>query len=593
CLPKKSITRLTEAYSLSAPAASPSGRSPELDWISASPRQALEACRAAETVYFCCDDGFRAFALIADRPYFVGEPDRDFIKEFFAPGIRKACSGIKDLMRLLCRNGTAFGDFVFDAALAAYVLDPSEAGYDLVSCARRLLGRDIRPPVYNEEDAFGLLDSSAAVEALKEHAAAVRDIYSYAAPLIEEREMHTLYYEIELPLCRVLADMEHRGFLVDRLALAQFGTQLGEVIDALRAEIYELAGGEFNINSPKQLGELLFEKLLLPPYGKTKSGYSTNIDALSRLAGKHPIVSKIINYRKYTKLKSTYTDGLARVIDPDGRIRTHFNMTATATGRLSSTEPNLQNIPVRTELGGEMRRMFVASEGCVLVDADYSQIELRILAHISGDETMRAAFLSGEDIHAVTASQVFGVAREQVTGAMRSRAKAVNFGIVYGISDYSLSQDIGVTRAEARRYIDSYLEKYSGVRDYLSFSVEQAREKGYASTLFGRRRYLPDLRDGNFNRRSFAERVAMNMPIQGTAADIIKIAMVRIHDRFAAEGMLSRLILQVHDELIAECPAEEAEKAAAILTYEMENAVSFSVPLTADAHIGRSWYDAK
>ncbi len=588
------FSKLIEAYSLSAPAASaPAGSSPKLEWTSVTPGQALEACRAAETVFFCCDSSFRAFALIADRPCLVSEPDEGFIKAFFAPGIRKAGSGIKDLMRALDREGVAFGDFVFDAALAAYVLDPSETGYDLVRCARRLLDRDIRPPVYDDEGAFGLLDSSEALEALEEHAACIRDIFRFAAPLIDEQGMRSLYCDIELPLCRVLADMEHRGFLVDRGALTGFGISLGEVIDSLRAEIYELAGGEFNINSPKQLGELLFDRLGLPPYGKTKSGYSTNIDVLNRLAGKHPIVSKIIDYRKFTKLKSTYTDGLARVIEPDGRIRTHFNMTATATGRLSSTEPNLQNIPVRTELGGEMRRMFVAPEGSVLVDADYSQIELRILAHISGDETMRAAFISGEDIHAVTASQVFGVPPEQVTGAMRSRAKAVNFGIVYGISDYSLSQDIGVTRAEARKYIDSYLEKYSGVRAYLSSAVEQAREKGYASTVFGRRRYLPDLKDGNFNRRSFAERVAMNMPIQGAAADIIKIAMVRIHDRFLAEGMRSRLILQVHDELIAECPEAEAEKAKAILVGEMENAVSFSVPLTVDAHIGRSWYDAK
>ncbi|MBP5167132.1 MAG: DNA polymerase I [Oscillospiraceae bacterium] len=587
------FNKLIDAYSLSPPAASPSVSAPKLDWISASPEDALAACRACETVFFCCDDSFSAFALIADRPYLVIGPDSGFIKEFFAPGIRKAGSGVKDLMRLLCREGTVFGDFVFDAALAAYVLDPSETGYDLVRCARRLLNRDIRPPVYNQDGAFGLLDSSEAIEALEEHAVCVRDIFLFAAPLIDEQGMHALYYDIELPLCRVLADMEYRGFLVDRRALTQFGIRLGEVIDELRSEIYELAGGEFNINSPKQLGELLFEKLMLPPYGKTKSGYSTNIDVLNRLVGKHPIVSKIIDYRKFTKLKSTYTDGLARVIDPDGRIRTHFNMTATATGRLSSTEPNLQNIPVRTELGGEMRRMFVAPEGSLLVDADYSQIELRILAHISGDEAMRAAFISGEDIHAVTASRVFGVPLDRVSGAMRSRAKAVNFGIVYGISDYSLSQDIGVTRAEARDYIDSYLEKYSGVRAYLSAAVEQAREKGYASTVFGRRRYLPDLKDSNFNRRSFAERVAMNMPIQGAAADIIKIAMVRIHKRFAAEGMLSRLILQVHDELIAECPEAEAEKAASILAEEMENAVSFSVPLTVDAHIGRSWYDAK
>jgi DNA polymerase-1 len=333
--------------------------------------------------------------------------------------------------------------------------------------------------------------------------------------------------------------------------------------------------------------------LALPPYGKTKTGYSTNIEVLEKLLGKHPIVGKIIDYRKLTKLKSTYADALLRYIGPDGRIRTTLNMTVTATGRLSSADPNLQNIPVRTELGGEVRRMFVASPGCVLVDADYSQIELRILSCLADDKVMQQAFLDGEDIHRATASQVFGVPREEVTPLMRSRAKAVNFGIVYGISDYSLSQDIHVTRAEARAYMDSYLAHYSGVKKYMAQVVERAREKGYAETLFGRRRYLPELKASNFNQRSFGERVAMNMPVQGTAADIIKLAMIRVAKRLRAELPEARLLLQVHDELIAECPEELAEKAAAILTEEMQGAASLAVPLTAEAHYARNWYDAK
>ena len=337
---------------------------------------------------------------------------------------------------------------------------------------------------------------------------------------------------------------------------------------------------------------MLFDELMLPAGKKTKTGWSTNADILEKLIGKHPIIGDILEYRMLTKLKSTYADGLLKVISADGRIHTNFRMTVTATGRLSSTEPNLQNIPVRRELGAQIRRMFVAAPGCVLVDADYSQIELRLLAHISGDETMQNAFKSGEDIHAVTASQVFGLPLAEVTPAQRSSAKAVNFGIVYGISAFSLAQDIKVSPAEARAYIDAYMQKYHGVREYMDRVIAEAKERGYVETLFGRRRPVPELKASNFNTRSFGERVARNMPIQGTAADIIKLAMVNVRRRLRAEGMEARLILQVHDELIAECPEREAERVAALLEEEMERAVTLSVPLTAEAHSGHSWAEA-
>ena len=401
-----------------------------------------------------------------------------------------------------------------------------------------------------------------------------------------------LYHDIELPLCSVLARMEEKGFLVDRKALAAFGEGLAGGIERLQRSIWEHAGHEFNINSPKQLGEVLFEELMLPAGKKTKTGWSTNADVLEKLVGKHPIISEILDYRMLTKLKSTYADGLLKVISPDGRIHTSFRMTVTATGRISSTEPNLQNIPVRRELGGEIRKMFVSPPGCVLVDADYSQIELRILAHISGDETMKNAFLNGEDIHAVTASQVFGVPLAEVTPLQRSRAKAVNFGIVYGISAFSLAQDIGVWPGEAKAYIDAYLEKYHGVREYMERVIAEAKERGYVETLYGRRRPMPELKSPNRNTRAFGERVARNMPIQGTAADIIKLAMVNVDRALREEGLSARLILQVHDELIAECPEEEAERVKELLEREMESAARLSIPLTAEAHSARSWAEA-
>ena len=403
--------------------------------------------------------------------------------------------------------------------------------------------------------------------------------------------MHKHYYEVELPQCPVLAEMERAGVLVDRGALARFGEMLTAGIDRARDSIYQLAGEEFNINSPKQLGHILFEVLGLPPSKKTKTGYATGAEVLEKLQDV-PIVSLILDYRQLTKLNSTYVDGLMKVIAPDGRIHTSFQNTVTATGRLSSAEPNLQNIPVRTELGAEMRKMFVAGPGNVLVDMDYSQIELRLLAHIADDKAMQQAFREGTDIHTVTASQVFGVPVEAVTRQMRSSAKAVNFGIVYGISEFSLAKDIGVSIKEAKAYMERYFAHYSGIRAYMTDVVARAKEDGYVSTLLGRRRWLPELRASNFNQRAFGERVALNMPIQGTAADIIKLAMLRVQTRLKAEGLRGRLVLQVHDELIVECPAEEGQKVLALLKEEMEGVMSLSVPLVTEGAVGACWADA-
>jgi DNA polymerase-1 len=471
--------------------------------------------------------------------------------EIYAPSVEEEGVGhnIKDIMRERLDRGEDPGAWIFDTALAAYLISPTDSTYDMT------------PP---------------------------REVLQQK---LKELGLERLYYDVELPLCRILAEMEHTGFLVDKNALTQFGEQLSHMIAETEREIYNHAGETFNINSPKQLGVILFEKLMLPAPKKTKTGYSTNVEVLDYLSGTHPVIALIKDYRELTKLKSTYADGLLKVIGHDGRIHTKFQMTVTATGRLSSTEPNLQNIPVRKALGGELRKMFISGDGNLLVDADYSQIELRLLAHIADDPIMKQAFEQGEDIHAVTASQVFGVALGDVTPLMRSRAKAVNFGIVYGISAFSLAKDIGVQPYEAKAYIESYLEKYAGVREYMARIVETAREQGYVETLFGRRRYLPELKAGNFNTRAFGERVALNMPIQGTAADIIKIAMINVSKRL--EKTNAKLILQVHDELIAECPESEAEAIAAILREEMENAAQLSVPLSVEARSGKSWYDTK
>ena len=410
---------------------------------------------------------------------------------------------------------------------------------------------------------------------------------------ISQNTQHKLLHEIELPLAKVLAQMEELGFAVDKAGIAEYGEIMQNKIDRLQDLVYEEVGYQFNLNSPKQLGEALFIKLGLPAGKKTKTGYSTNAEVLEKLRYEHPVVELILEYRTLAKIKSTYCDGLLKVVEEDGRIHSSFNQTETRTGRISSTEPNLQNIPVRTDVGRELRKFFVAKEGCVLVDADYSQIELRVLAHVANDSGMIEAFKENDDIHRNTAAQVFHMPREMVTPLMRSRAKAVNFGIIYGIGAFSLAKNIGVTRKEAEEYIKTYLDHFSGVRNYMTNVVEHAKETGYVETLFGRRRYLPELSSSNFNLRSFGERVAMNMPIQGTAADIIKIAMIRVVHRLEKEGLRARLILQVHDELIVEAPEEEAPLVQQLLTEEMEQAIHLSVPMVAEATIGKTWYDAK
>ena len=469
----------------------------------------------------------------------------------------------------------AWGNCIFDTALAAYNLNPSQSDYPVSKLATNFLGTTV-----DDEDAAGCAE-------------ALWQLRPVLMKELAENGMERLYREIELPLCQVLYKMERRGISIDRSQLEQFGTMLSERIDQCETLIYSYSETKFNINSTKQLGELLFDKLGLPPVKKTKTGYSTNADVLEKLKHKHPIIPAIIEYRMLTKLKSTYADGLLKVIGDDGRIRTTFQNLVTATGRLSSTEPNLQNIPVRTDMGAEIRKMFVPKPGHVLVDADYSQIELRVLAHIAQDAVMQKAFCDGTDIHTATAAQVFGVEMEEVTSLQRRHAKAVNFGIVYGISEFSLAEDIGVSRYEAKDYIDNYLNNYRGVRDYMKKVVEDARELGYTETLYGRRRYIPELKSSNFNIRSGAERIALNTPIQGTAADIIKLAMIHVEKALNTHYPEAQLLLQVHDELIVECPEAIAPQVAELVSREMQNVAALAVPLTAEAKFGKSWYDAK
>lgn len=535
-------------------------------------------------------DGSRAAELYADR--YEGDWQA-LLTALFSGDIKKAAHNVKDLMAALLAQGLPIEGFVFDTALAAYLLDATAGSYDLQRLFVAYYNEELPRPVHLEPDAFSMLgDRAAAAAALLSYTAAVAALRETLAPKLRKLELEPLYYDVELPLCAVLARMEQRGFLIDRAALAQFGETLQTSITQLEQQIYAAAGAPFNINSPKQLGKVLFEDMQLPHGKKTKTGWSTNADVLDKLRGV-PIVADVLQYRQYAKLKSTYADGLLKAVSPDGRIRTSFQMTVTATGRLSSTEPNLQNIPTRTELGSQMRRMFVAAPGNVLVDADYSQIELRLLAHISGDEAMCRAFRSGEDFHTLTAARVFHVEPQDVTPEMRRRAKAVNFGVVYGISPFSLSQDIGVTVAEAKEYMERYFQTYTGVRAYMDRIVEQARADGYVETLMHRRRALPELKSSNHNLRAFGERVALNMPIQGTAADLMKLAMVRVERRLADEGLAAQLIMQVHDELIVECPKDEAARVQALLEEEMSAVMTLAVPLPAEAHCGKNWLTAK
>ena len=491
------------------------------------------------------------------------------------PSGQLICHDKKSTMHTLTNLGMDFGCIVFDTALAAYDLNPSQSDYPISKLATNFLGITV------DDD-----DAAACAEAMW----FLRDVLTEE---LKKQGLWNLYQQIEHPLCDVLYRMEREGIAIDSNQLQQFGQMLSQRIADCEGLIYSYSEEKFNINSTKQLGELLFDKLGLPPVKKTKTGYSTNADVLEKLKHKHPIVPAVMDYRMLTKLKSTYADGLMSVIGEDGRIRTTFQNLVTATGRLSSTEPNLQNIPVRTDLGAEIRKMFIPKPGYVLVDADYSQIELRVLAHIADDATMRDAFISGQDVHTVTASQVFGVAPEEVTSLQRRHAKAVNFGIVYGISEFSLAEDIGVSRYEAKAYIDNYLAHYHGVREYMKNVVADARDKGFTETLYGRKRWIPELKSSNFNIRSGAERIALNTPIQGTAADLIKLAMIRVDAALTKECPGAKLLLQVHDELIVECPETMAEEVAKVVSREMSAVADLSVPLQAEAKWGKSWYEAK
>lgn len=540
----------------------------------ASSDDIMSAVNAADTVAVTADYSFDSLEICDGKAVYLarwnalGDDYTRLTEYIFSDKVKKIGHNVKNLMTQLIAEKLPIDGFEYDTALACYLLDATAGDYGLSRMSIGYCGTE--------------LSGAEAVYRLRES----------TEKKLTQLGMTKLFYDIEMPLCRVLADMQEHGFMIDRAALSSFGESLTGTILKLEREIYIEAGCEFNINSPKQLGEVLFDKLMLPAGKKTKTGWSTNADVLEKLRGKHPIVQMVLDYRMLTKLKSTYADGLLKLIDPDGRIRTKFQMTVTATGRLSSTDPNLQNIPIRRELGSHIREMFIASKGNVLVDADYSQIELRLLAHISGDKHMQEAFLSGEDIHTVTASQVFNTPIDEVTPLQRSRAKAVNFGIVYGISAWSLAQDIGVMQSEAKAYMEAYLSKYDGVREYMKAIVEKAKHDGYVQTLYARRRYLPELKSSNFNTRSFGERVALNMPIQGTAADIIKLAMVNVYNRFKAEGLKAKLILQVHDELICECPEVETQRVSDILREEMSGAARLSVPLTVDVKTGHSWAEA-
>lgn len=520
---------------------------------------------------------FKRFIAVTEDKVYISCSEDDFINLLSDNKINKVVYDSKVLFSYADKKGIDLDNIVFDVSLAAYLLSPSSTDY---SVERLCTEYSVPLP-----EVVG--------EGVTKEQASLWEVYLKLTKQIEEKEQTKLLCDIEIPLANVLAKMENLGFDVDAKGIGDYGVVINEKLILMEQEIYKEVGYEFNINSPKQLGEALFVKMGIPTGKKTKSGFSTSADVLESLKDSYPVVSKVLEYRTYAKLKSTYCDGLLKVIGDDGRIHSSFNQKETRTGRISSTEPNLQNIPVRTELGRELRKFFKAAEGCVLVDADYSQIELRVLADIANDKEMIKAFNDNVDIHTVTASQVFALPIDMVSSVHRSRAKAVNFGIVYGIGAYSLAKDIGVTNKEAKLYIENYLKHYAGIDSYMKNVIERAKNQGFVETIFGRRRYLPELTASNHMTRAFGERVARNMPIQGTAADIIKIAMIKVDKRLKKEGLSARLILQVHDELIVECPEYEAMQVAMILQEEMESAVKLSVPLVAEASVGKTWYDAK
>ena len=514
---------------------------------------------------------------------------------FFQSGFSKTTHGLKDTQVTLLSLGISAEAVDFDTEIAAYLLEPSRKSYDLEGLARDFLNLSLDDAEEATQLSLDGLTDGESAHGLSKKVLAICALKQYETEELKKQELDNLFSTIEMPLVYVLASMEHIGFRVDTERLSEFGKTLSASISDLTREIYDLAGHEFNINSPKQLGTVLFEELGLKSNKKTKSGYSTNAEVLEKLRFSHPIVDRVLEYRKLAKLSSTYVEGLMAVIDKEtGKVHSSFNQTVTVTGRISSTEPNLQNIPVRTPLGREMRKMFVASsKDYVLVDADYSQIELRVLAHLSGDENMIEAFASGFDIHAATAAKIFGTDKDAVTPDMRSAAKAINFGLVYGMGEFSLSQDLHISVKEAKDYIEDYLGSYPKVRAYMQDTVAFAKEHGYVKTMFGRKRALPEILSSNYQLRTFGERAAMNSPVQGTAADIIKLAMVNVYNRLKKEKLDARLILQVHDELIIEAAKDIKDTVCRILKEEMETAVSLLVPLKVDMETGHSWYDTK
>lgn len=526
-----------------------------------------------EAVFLFKDGVMQLLPTDGEKLYTVS--DRDVQLDFLSSECKKITAAAKPVYRFCIENGRALKNVIADADILGYVLNTNSTEYSVERmCA------EYGVPSYEELGEFAEI-------------AALASLAAVMLAEIEKQGMTWLLNEIELPLTEVLASMEHYGVKIDSDGIKRFGESLTEEMSGIEQQIYFMAGHEFNIGSPKQLGVVLFEEIGLPAGKKTKTGYSTNADVLENLRDKHEIVDLILQYRQLSKLNSTYVEGLLKVVAEDGRVHSFFKQTETRTGRISSAEPNVQNIPVRTELGRNMRKFFVAEEGKVLLDADYSQIELRILAHMSGDKNMQEGFANGMDIHTSTAAQVFDMPADMITSEMRRAAKAVNFGIVYGIGAFSLSKDIGVTVSEADRYIRNYLAKYPNVSRFMEKTVEDAKAKGYAETMYHRRRPIPELKNSNKNIQAFGKRAAMNAPIQGTAADIIKIAMIKVYRRLAAENLEARLILQVHDELIIEVSEKDAERAAAVLGEEMRNAAVLDVPLTADVSQGKTWYDAK
>lgn len=548
-----------------------------------------------------------AIGLNADGLYYIdlkqlesGKVLKEMKDIFESEDIKKTGHNLKELSVLLYLHDIHLAGLEFDSYIAAYLLEPSDNKYDLNLLASKYLYQSIQ----GEEQLLGKgkkakkyadLPSEEKLEFIMRNLDETISLQEVLQEKLTQQDMLSLYYDIEMPLIDVLASMENIGFHVEQEELENLSKEFGEKISTLTSEIYELAGEEFNINSPKQLGKILFEKLELPIIKKTKTGYSTNIDVLERLKDKHPIIEKIMEIRQLTKLKSTYVDGLMNIIDRKTKnIHSSFNQTITSTGRISSSDPNLQNIPIKMEMGRRIRKVFVPQNPeNYLVDADYSQIELRVLTHISGDENLIDAFNKGQDVHTRTASQVFDVEMDEVTSLMRSRAKAVNFGIVYGISDFGLSRDLNIPRSEAKEYIDNYFKKYFRVKEYMSEIVESTKKQGYVTTLFGRRRYIPELQSRNYNIRSMGERLALNTPIQGTAADIIKVAMVNVYNRLKEHNMRSQLILQVHDELIVEATKDELKEVQKVMVEEMEKAANLKVDLKVEIAYGKSWYETK